>query len=259
MMTISVKADFKPFKALLDGFSERRHSTTIAIALTKTAQIAQKEVISEIRTAFDRPTRWALNSTRLVSATKDKLVAHVWLKDRKGEAASNPAAYMYPQVLGGRRDRKAYETALLRAGVLRSNEFTVPAGDFALDAYGNVPVGVIRQILSQLKAAETSAGYTANKTASVRSRRAVSKAGTYFVPRPGSGLPRGIYKRKRVGAQWQTRMVLKIVVGKPHYQQRLRLFAIAQRVADRELQRQYDLAYERSLARLQARNAAQSR
>jgi hypothetical protein len=249
MITIKAKVDLKAARAALEGFSDRRFKTTVAIALTKTAQLAQKDVIASMKEVFNQPTRWTLNSTRLIPATKDRLFSQVWLKDRQNKVVSKPTSFLYPQVFAGRRDRKAYETALLKAGILRSNEFTVPAEGFPLDAFGNVPVGVIRQILSQLKAAELTAGYTANKTNSARSRRAVAKAGAFFVPRVGSTLPRGIYQR--MGKT--TRMVMKIVVGKPGYKRRLNLFTIGQRAMDKYFERQFDVAFNRSLARLRAR------
>lgn len=252
MASITVKADFKPVRALMEGFSERRIKTTIAIALTKTAQIAQKEVIKEIG-KFDRPTPYALRSTRLVPALPEKMAAYVWLKDRRGAPQADEANYLVPQVFGGGRGRKAYERALLKAGVIRSNEFTVPADGYALDGYGNVRAGVIRQILSQLKAGNTVAGYTSSRTDSAASRRSVKRAGSYFVPGPKSTLPRGIYWRKPGVKQQQ--MVLKIVTGKPRYQERLPIFAIAERAMDQHFQPEFDKAFDASLARLQQRNA----
>lgn len=246
-LTIKVKTDFNPARALINGFSDRRLRTTIAIALTKTAKIAQKEVVAAIGSQFDRPTKYALGATRLIPATKDTLFASVWLKDRQSKVVSKASHFLYSQTFGGRRERKAYETALLRAGVLRSNEFTVPAEGYPLNAHGNVPIGVIRQILSQLKAAEISSGYTANKTDSKRSKAAVKRAGTYFVPPPDSGLPRGIWQH-RIGSR--RRMVLKIVVGQPRYRQRLRMFEIGQRVVDREFNREFEAAAAASRARM---------
>lgn len=248
-LTIKVQTNFNPARALINGFSDRRLRTTIAIALTKTAKIAQKEVIDAIRSEFQAPTPYALGATRLIPATKDTLFASVWLKDRQSKVVSKASHFLYPQTFGGRRERKAYETALLRAGLLRSNEFTVPAEGYPLNAYGNIPIGVIRQILSQLKAAEISSGYTANKSGSERSRKAVKRAGSYFVPLPGSSLPRGIYQRTGNGTP---RMVMKIVVGKPRYKARLRMFDIGERVVAREFEREFDAAAAASRARMLA-------
>jgi hypothetical protein len=256
MLTIKTDVDLRGLRSLLDGFSDRRYRSTIATALTRTAKIAQREVVKEIGRVFDRPTRWALNSTYLQPADKDRLAASVWLKDRHGAPQAKDSHYLYPEVFGVARGRKAYETALLRVGALRSNEFTVPAKAMPLDANGNLPVGIVRTILSQLEASGSAGqGYSSNKTDSARSRRTVAKRGTYFVPRPGSGLPRGIYRRTRSGGGWTTEMVLKIVVGKPAYRTRLRLFDIGRRVQAEYLQREFDRAYDASAARLAARDA----
>lgn len=255
MVLVKVDADFKPVRAMLEGFSERRLNSTIATALTRTAKIAQRNVVAEIA-KFNRPTRWALNSTYVDIATARKLYAQVWLKDRSGAPQSKDAHYLYPHVFGVPRGRKAYETALLRVGALRSNEYTVPAKGVELDAYGNLPVGMIRTILSQLKAAGgRGQGYSSNKTDSARSRRTVASRGTIFVPRPGSGLPRGIYRRIRQGGAWTTQMILKIVVGRPRYAPTLRLFDIGQRAMAENFQREFDRAFDASLDRLRARQS----
>lgn len=255
MLTIKATVDLRGLRSMLDGFSDRRYRSTLATALTRTAKIAQGEVVKEIGRVFDRPTRWALNSTYVQVADKDRLFASVWLKDRHGAPQAKETHYLYPEVFGVARGRKAYETALIAAG-LRSNEFTVPAKNLALDANGNLPAGTIRTILSQLKVSGSAGqGYSSNKTDSARSKRTVAKRGTYFIPRPGSGLPRGIYRRTRSGSGWTTEMVLKIVVGKPAYRTRLRFFDISRRVQEQHLQREFDRAYDASAARLAARNA----
>jgi hypothetical protein len=253
-VTIKVTADLGPLRAMAEGFSNRRWRTTVAIALTQTAKLAQFEVIKTMRTRFDRPTPWALNSTFVTTATEASQVAKVGLKARDGQAASRDTAYIYPQVFGGQRGRKAFERRLMQAG-MRPNEFVVPAKDLPLDAYGNIPSGLIRQILSQLKVAQDQAGFSANRTDSVRSRRTVSKAGTFFIPTRRSGLPRGVYQRKKTAFGWATRLVMAFVVGKPSYRVSLPLQGIVDQTAAKYFGRQFDIAFERSRAALAARNA----
>ncbi|MEG1678672.1 MAG: hypothetical protein RR326_01145 [Stenotrophomonas sp.] len=246
---IVIRTDMTRALEALKG-AEKQSKFAAAVALTRTAKIAQANVVQAMRANFDRPLAYTLNSTRMIPARRDKLAASVWLKDRQSKVVSKASHYLYPETFGGRRERKAYETALLRVGVLRSNEFTVPADGYPLDAYGNIPVGVIRQILSQLKAAEISKGSTQNKTASARSRRAVLKAGTYFVSMgktTGNPLPRGIYQRIKTGFGWATRMVMKIVVGKPRYQPRLPFFKIGQDAMAQHFEREYDTALKQAL------------
>jgi hypothetical protein len=243
-LQINVRADFGRVQAILNNAAKQVRFST-AVALTKTAKLAETEVKAEMVRVFDRPTRWAINATRVVPATKQRLVAQVWLKDRRGLPQGKDSNFLFPQVFGGPRGRKAYETRLMQVGWLRSNEFTVPAKDLALDGNGNVPVGVIRSILSQAKAAG-GLGYDSNASNSKRSKRTVQRAGTYFVSRgksTGNPLPRGIYQRVKTGFGWGTRLVLLIVQRKPKYRQRLRLGKVADETIKRYFQREFDKAY----------------
>lgn len=226
-------------------FESRVRSAT-ATAMTRTVQSAQAKIRGDIGRVFDRPTRWALNATRIEPARKDKLDASVWLKNRDS-LPGGPSSYLWPQVLGGRRERKGYEGALLAAGVLRPNEFTVPAEGAPLDSYGNIAASFIRQMLSQLKAAEQRPGYIGNvrrgAAQSAQSKRRQLKAGTFFVSRgksTGNPLPRGIYQRKLTGFGWASRMVFVIVTGKPQYRARLPFFSTVNQVRRDELQKHFD-------------------
>lgn len=264
MATVSVTTDFSgAFRVLTGADKQARYATSLA--LNKTAEIAQKAIVHEMQRVFDRPTRWTLGGTRVIYAKARGMTSQVWLKDRKGGPASKENTSLFVQVFGGKRGRKAFETALMKAG-LRSNEFLVPADGAPLDAFGNMPVGVIRQILSQLQSANTSAGYDSNtkngEAQSGQSRRRQLRAGVFFIPPPKSGLPRGIYQRipvgmskagsmagkKRASYSWATRMIFKIVVGKPRYQIRLRIGEIGRRIADQHFKREFDTAYKFALA-----------
>ena len=250
MIRVKVQTDFSgAFRVLDDVKKQVRYAT--AVALTKTAQIAEKDVKKTMPEVFNQPTRWTLNATRVIPATKQNLTAQVWLKDRSGGAAKKDTAFLYPEIFGGGRGRKGFEGALLKAGAIRSNEYCVPANGAPLDSFGNVPASLIRQILSQLQAAEKSAGYTANvkkgAAQSAQSKRRQKKAGTFFIPEAGSGLPRGIYQRILGGFGWSHRMIFKIVVGKPRYAIRLRIGDIGKRVADKYFQSEFDTAFDQAM------------
>jgi len=245
MINLRVEVDISRLDPLMRRFESRVKSAT-ATAMTRVVQSAQAKIKSDIGRVFDRPTAWALNSTRIEPAKKDKLEAAVWLKHRNS-LPGGPRSYLWPEVLGGGRERKGYEGALLSVGVLRPNEFTVPADGAPRDGYGNVPASFIRQMLSGLAAAEQRPGYTANvkkgAAQSAASKRRQLKAGTFFVSRgqsTGNPLPRGIYQRKLTGFGWATRMVFAIVVGKPQYRARLPFFATVEKTRREELQKHFD-------------------
>jgi hypothetical protein len=253
MLSLQVTVDTSRLDPLMRRFESRVKSAT-ATALTRSAQSAQVKIKADIARVFDRPTNWALNSTRIEPARKDKLDAAVWLKNRNSQPGG-PSSYLWPQVLGGGRERKGYESRLLREGILRPNEFTVPADGAPIDGYGNVPASFIRQMLSQLGAANAAdnSGYDSNvkkgAAQSAASKRRQLKAGTFFVSRgrsTGNPLPRGIYQRKLTGFGWATRMVFAIVTGKPQYRARLPFFSTVQQVRRDELQSHFD----REIARI---------
>lgn len=248
---ITIKVDISSALASLRQ-QHKQVRFAAAVALTRVAKQAESEVRSEMAQVFDRPTPWALGATRVIPATPQRLLSQVWLKDRRGQPQRKDSNFLFPEVFGGTRGRKAFETRLLQVGWLRSNEFVVPAKGLPLDAHGNVPVGLIRSILSQAGAAGGEGqGYTSNKTQSARSRRTVARRGTFFVSRgqsTGNPLPRGIYQRLRMGSGWATRMIFAIVVGRPRYRPRLRLGQIGDRVVRRDFQREFDRALAQTLA-----------
>ena len=158
------------------------------VSLTKTGKAIKEEVIAEMKRVFDKPTRFTLNSLQLDPATKGKSEARVWFK----QPARMQQHYLVPQVEGGGRKLKGFERGV---GMGR----LIPGKFARMTPEGNVSPGQIRQIMSVLGRAETSAGFSANLTA--RSARRNMSARDYAVIRRRNGrlLP-GIYQRFQTGA-----------------------------------------------------------
>lgn len=183
------------------GRIEKQLPFATALAITRTAQIVQKDEIKEMRDVFDRPTPYTLRSTYMQPATKKKLRAEVGIKDEATEAVP-PVKFLTPEIRGGGRRLKTFERALRSVGALPNGYVAVPGTGAKLDAYGNISRGQIVQILSFFKT-NGLAGFNFNATPDSlkrRSNRAAKKAGaqsvTYFVGRPGDGkLPLGIWQR----------------------------------------------------------------
>ena len=66
----------------LDRLEREQLPFAAAFALTKTAEEIKKQLQAEMREVFDRPTRYTINSLFLEAATKDRMQARVWIKDR---------------------------------------------------------------------------------------------------------------------------------------------------------------------------------
>lgn len=206
-----------------------------AYALTKTAQDIKDAEFSSMASVFDRPSRFTLNALATKPATKADLSAEVRFKDGFG---SVPAwRYLGPQVTGGARVHKSHERRLIRAGLMQPSEYAVPGSGVKLDSSGNISGSTIERILSQLGAAEQSAGYQANATPKSKARARKKKAGRYFVLRPGAAgranrsVSPGIYFR--AGARGMVPVIM--FVRAPRYQKRFPFYETARQVFDARL------------------------
>lgn len=231
---VSVGADLDRFIEHIDAYGSTHVPFVTAYALTKTAGDLKRAAVDEMAKVFDRPTRWTLNSLYVKPATKNDLSARVHFKDGSGVPAWK---YLGPQVEGGPRAHKSHEQRLIRAGVMRSDEYAVPGRGAKLDGYGNLAGSQIELILSQVKAAELYAGYRANVTK--RSQSRTMKRGRYFVLRPDWPVPpeqsRAI-RKVFPGVYWRAAGQQQIVpvlmfVRAPVYRQRFRYYELAEQIA----------------------------
>jgi len=214
---LNVSGDVDAFMGRLDYWQSESVPFVTAYALTKTAEEIKEEEISVMARVFDRPTRFTLNALFVRPATKRDLCAEVAFKDGFG---SVPAwRYLGPEVAGGPRSKKGFERALERAGLLRPDEFCVPARGLKLDSFGNVPGSLITQVLSGLSASPDPLQNT-----TPRSRKRNTRAGSYFVLRDVKGAPNGIYQR--TGGRQAT--ALFIFTGAPIYRKRFPFYETAQ-------------------------------
>lgn len=185
-MTITIKADLTAFNELARRYPKQANRA-MEKALDKTAYAIRDGLKAVLPVVFDRPTRWTMNAFQVTPTQNHNGIASVWFKD--------PAAgrhYLLPEVEGGKRKLKGFERAL-------GGQYFQPGRGAALDAYGNLSSGKIRQILSVLGRAEQTAGYMANKTA--RSEKLNRAPRDYVRLKLGNrgGLPPGVYERFKTG------------------------------------------------------------
>lgn len=219
MIGVSVRANVSQVMAGLAATQRRHIPFATALALTRTAQAVLRIEQAAMVRVFDRPTPFTLNSIAVRPATKARLSAEVFFREFAGKGIAG-GKYLKPEVYGGARRPKRSELALRAAGILRPDEFIVPAKGFPLDAFGNLPSGLMQRILAQLKAQRDP---SLNEGARGRSRRRRPQAGHYFVPGEGSALPRGVWERFGSRA---IRPVL-IFVREPRYRARYPFYEIA--------------------------------
>lgn len=238
-MQISVQTDIEKLLPKLAAVGSRQAPFAVAVALTKTAQIAQKSITDTMPRVFDRPTRFTLNSLYLRPATRSRLEALVKIKDEayKGVAANK---WLYASVAGGARNMKRSERSLQIKGYLKSNEQIVPGKGVQLDGHGNIRGGQMSKILGALQA---NADPMQNETTASRKRsRSKKRKAEYFVGSPGGGrLPRGVYARTKFGFGSAIKPVL-LFTQKGTYRKRLPFHDIITKVVARNFDQQLQVA-----------------
>lgn len=229
MITISPGL-LQDFDDELASLEEKQIPFAAALALTRTAQGVKEVLVTSMRTVFDRPTPYTLNSLRVFPATKEKLVARVWMKDESVKA--EPATrWLTPEIYGGDRRTKRVERQLRERGILPEGKYVVPGAGAKLDKYGNMNRGQVTKALSGI-GGYTQQGYDANATDSARS---VKKGNyrRYFVMHGPDRQPIGIAERTAKGKDGLA-MILAFV-SKPTYRKTFDFYQIAQREAEARL------------------------
>lgn len=233
-----------------------------AKALNDTAKMVRERTVETMRSVFDRPTPFTLNSFQIRPATKTNLTARVEFKHER-------LSYMRTQVEGGTRRPKRSESALQKKGIMRAGQYWVPGQGARLNQYGNISGGQIVQLLSVLQAAEMSSGYSANMT--TRSAKTNRKPRDYFaVTKKRGGLVPGIYERVQTGAGFGAKTKksmpfgtyqkgrtkgkvssvirargakpILIFVGKAGYQKRLPFYELSRKVVDQNFRNIFQAA-----------------
>jgi len=187
-MELSVVTNVEAWTANLEDIYRRQIPFATARALNETVEDLRNYHRTILPTVFDRPTRYTLNSLRMLKAASNRLHAGIFFKEQYRDGSH----YLTPHVEGGKRRHKRFEYWLIQRGIMQSGEYAVPASGLKLDSFGNVPAGIVQMILSQL-----AAGPDPFQWETARSRKRAGETRVrYFVPEPGSRLRRGIWRRK---------------------------------------------------------------
>jgi hypothetical protein len=209
-----------------------------AKALTWTAKASQEDLRSEMRRVFDRPTPWALNSSRIRSATPARLASEVFIKDEAFKSLS-AEKWLGPEIVGGPRPQKRLEQALATRGLAR---YYAPTENTKLDRYGNPDKGLLQQIRSELQLARAHEYQNATPASRARAARNAKRwRGEFFAVKlvggRRRGLSPGVYRRK----DDQEEKVLHFI-DPPIYSRRLDFYGVVQRSQSQRFSGLFDMA-----------------
>lgn len=210
MFTLSL--DDRELQANLHRLTDRAAKTAAAWALNDTADDVLKHVQGRMDQVFDRPTRFTKHAFMVWRARPSDLEAKVMERPSVGRRH-----YLKVEEFGGARGQTGLE-ALLTSRLAFDGHIAaaVPATGAKLNAYGNWSPGERNRALSAVQAQrETST----NTTRDARKRH--RKRAGFFVPRAGSTLSPGIWRRDTDGT---ISKILHFTTAVPVYDERLGFF-----------------------------------
>lgn len=238
MIEIQVKHNIDSMIKLVS----QRYRKQINFATSKTlnvlAETIKKDVVTEMKRNFDRPTPFTINSLFIKYSTKQNIKARVYVKDRELAKSKSLSESIGHQFSGGKRIRKRLEYWFTQAGYISTSEYLVPAAGAKLDAFGNMSRGQITQVLSQLKAGSDSASYSSSSARS----KAKRKAAGYFWSRGGK-LKRGVWQRFGFAHGGAVKPIMLVAKNDPIYKQRINM----QRLGDIVVKRDFDSEFKKQL------------
>jgi hypothetical protein len=235
LLKISVSLDISKALARLNAAREQVPFAT-ALALTKTAQAVQGDLVDAMKKVFKSPTPFTMNSLYVKSAKKSDLTAYVWVKDRQRR-------YLLTEIEGGPRSVKGFESLLIRSGVMPSGWYAVPASGAPLDQYGNVSGALIGKLLSQLQSARDSLQNESLAKKQRRNRRN-NQIGSFFAVQVGqtSHLRPGIYMRQSMTARGGLVPIFMFVSRAPSYRARFDFYGVGAAMARQRFPLEFDRA-----------------
>lgn len=257
MLKINVTHNFPQVSAAIAS-AKRQVPFALAIALNKTGEAAVKDLQTDMRRQFDRPTPFFMRSVRLSRASKTQPTPTASVQfTEDGYWSGDPnSSIARPHVFGEDRAIKPMERRLQSAGLMPTGWRVVPGGGADLDAYGNMSRGQVSLLLNVLGTYKEAGYNKANAKTRERLARGNAKKGvygfTYFVNpvggqnRRGKHLLPGVYKRVATPFGSSLKPVL-IFVPRTRYRKRLDMFGIVDRTIKREFGRQFDAAWAQAM------------
>lgn len=162
-------------------------------ALNNTAFLVRAALQAKIKQVFDRPTNRTVNAPWVQKANHKESELFVLIgmndnsnKNKKGSVP--PSAWLGPEIDGGKRNVKAFESRLHRITASKhitekegaNKKFWMPTKYMELDGFGNPKKTALVKMLAELQVLEApdQSGYTANRQTGKKKPR--GKTGGFF-------------------------------------------------------------------------------
>lgn len=252
MIIVDAKNSVEFVQKYLLGF-EKQIPYATSLAINSTAKDVQEGLVNEMKSVFDRPTRWTLNSLMVEFANKQNQTAVIRFKDDSAGGRS-AEKYLTPEILGGYRNVKGFEKVLKRLGMPDGTE-AVPASRFILDRYGNFSKSSVNKIINLLKKGydddysdryfiSNGKGKTAHLFPGIYYRYGYSEAGDYQ-PKTSRKSSAFIRKKGKKGARVAP---VILFINKHSYKQRFSFHEVGLEIAKKVFERNFESAAQKAIA-----------
>lgn len=260
MAQINIKTDFDKIAKELSAAQKKQLPYAIRLTVNKLAENSKKKFDLKEIPKIDRPTRYALNMIRVDYANRSKLTSTIKVKDRATltkRGGVGPNEVLEHLFKGGPRRGKGFEGLMRDAGILPSGMYVVPGQGVKLDQNGNIPRGLIVQLLSYFRSFKES-GYRANindaKGRKALERRIAKKqfsggSTNFFLVKEGDNrkLHPGIWARVGLASGKSIKPIL-IFVNRTNYRRLFDLEGLVNDVVKRDLGYEFDKAFKFALS-----------
>jgi hypothetical protein len=227
MLQINVQSNLKAIEKKLSAFAYQQVPFATAQALTALGQrIAGAEQANEAK-VLDRPKPFTRNAIGVMRANKARMTATVFMKDIT-------ARYLEPYEFGGRNALNA--RALLKP---------IDAVE-DLDQYGNLPRNFIKKMKGR---SDVFIGAVKTKTGVINGvwQRTVEEGAAVQVRREKVGVLKIGRTRKGLNTSGGLKLLVRFTEAH-EVRQRLDWFGVAQRVVNKEFDREFGKALARAMA-----------
>ena len=230
---IDLKVDLKQFERDINK-TIKKQEQALSNALNWTAFDARDAIKDEMKSVFDNPTPWTLNSVYVKKAKINNHTVSIGIKDKPTKASVGAASYLRWQIHGGNRRHTRFERSLQASKILPRRFHAVIARGARRDRYGNIPNRRVRDVLSDVK-----------------SGRAGISSGSdgYFVMRGSKAsrwMPLGIWQRTSKGDIEPVYTFTRKSLG---YEDQLDFYGIIKKVRDEQFEGKYRRALRKELSK----------
>lgn len=228
MLSLQIRVDTSAARALFGDKLPKALPYVKAAMLTKLAAGGRDAIVRQMPVDFMGPTKFTLGGVWMKKADKST-PAQVYVPDSADDNGAARREYLIPGVQGSaKRRQKRTEYLLTRNGFLPAGWVTTPGKAAKLNADGNIPAPVYKQIVNvlQIKRVESAraraiSGASQKRAAKMGVQREwfAVQPGKNTLGRKGSWLPPGVYRR--TGRNGETLEQILKFVRKAAYRPRL--------------------------------------